>query len=72
MVHSEIMTQEEVAIYLKYSAITLAIWRSKGRGPAFVKISEKNVRYRKRDVDKWLAGRVVNPRKARKKRSNEC
>lgn len=37
---------------------TLSDWRSRGIGPAFVKIG-RHVRYRPTDVEKWLASRTT-------------
>lgn len=39
---------------------TLANWRSARTGPPFVKVG-RHVRYRRGDVDKWVAARVVEP-----------
>lgn len=39
---------------------TLANWRCAGKGPPFLKVG-RHVRYRRRDVDKWIADRVSRP-----------
>lgn len=39
---------------------TLANWRSARTGPPFVKVG-RHVRHRTRDVDEWVAARVVVP-----------
>ena len=39
---------------------TLEGWRRRGRGPAFVRLGGKTVRYRRKDLDRWLAERTVN------------
>lgn len=53
----EIMTTAEAADYLRISKQKLEIDRHKGKGPAFCKIG-RIVRYRKSDIDAYLAGNV--------------
>ena len=38
-----------------YAPQTLANWRVRGVGPAFVKQANGTVRYRRDDLDAWLA-----------------
>ena len=38
--------------------LTLADWRCKGIGPAYIKVG-RLVRYRQSDLDAWLQSRVV-------------
>ncbi len=40
--------------YIGYSVKTLAIWRSRGTGPKFIKVGGR-VFYRTADLDEWLA-----------------
>ena len=51
---------EEAADYLRFHKNTLAIWRSKGIGPRFIKISKKRVFYFKKDLDEWLNSNLFN------------
>lgn len=44
----------EVARVLGIHPATLATWRSQGRGPEFLKVGPRKVRYRVRDLDTWL------------------
>ena len=39
---------------------TLAQWRSRGTGPAFIKIGSR-VAYRGSDLNEWLESRTVRP-----------
>lgn len=39
------------------NALTLADWRCKGTGPAYIKVG-RLVRYRLADLDAWMNGRV--------------
>lgn len=51
---SELLSTKELADYLKVPAQTLAYWRMRGKGPKFIVIGEKLVRYREDDVRLWL------------------
>jgi len=48
----------EAAAIIGVAPPTLSTWRSKGRGPRFVKCG-KSVRYRRADLDAWLQSRTV-------------
>ena len=50
----EFFTASEAADYLRYSPTTLAIWRSLGKGPAYLKIGH-SVRYRREDLHAWAS-----------------
>ena len=49
---------KQAAAYLNCSARFLEIKRIQGGGPRFVRLSPKMIRYRKSDLDDWVAGRV--------------
>jgi predicted DNA-binding transcriptional regulator AlpA len=40
---------------------TLQAWRLLGRGPRFIKVGGRSVRYRLADVEAWLAAQTVTP-----------
>jgi len=40
---------------------TLAAWRVRGRGPSFVRLGRRYVRYRRDDVQSWLDAHVIVP-----------
>jgi predicted DNA-binding transcriptional regulator AlpA len=48
-----LITTADLAEYLSMSAQTVKEWRSKGKGPRWVKV-EGSVRYRWSDVESWL------------------
>lgn len=48
----------EAARYLQLPAPTLETWRSRKRGPGYVKLGH-SVRYRRSQLDAWLARNVV-------------
>lgn len=53
----EVMTTLQAADYLQISKQKLEIDRHKGRGVVFTKIG-RLIRYRKSDIDAYLAGNV--------------
>jgi len=40
---------------------TLAQWRSQRRGPPFIKLEGRLVRYRARDLEQYIAGCTIAP-----------
>lgn len=54
----QMMNEKEAAAYLGLSARTLQQWRYLKRGPRYVKVSERCVRYRLVDLDDWVATRL--------------
>jgi excisionase family DNA binding protein len=57
---TRLLTAHELASELGVGTQTLAQWRWQGVGPAFVKVG-RLVRYRRSDVDAWLAANEVQP-----------
>jgi predicted DNA-binding transcriptional regulator AlpA len=60
----KLLSTEEVAEILGRPARTLRQWRYLGRGPRFVKIG-LTVRYRPRDVERWIESQAQEPEAAR-------
>jgi predicted DNA-binding transcriptional regulator AlpA len=56
----ELLSDRELAAELRLSQQTLQLWRMRGIGPAFVKLSPKCVRYRRSAVVAWLESRAAN------------
>ncbi|MCI7457616.1 helix-turn-helix transcriptional regulator [Actinomyces urogenitalis] len=54
-----LLTTEQVAQMLGVSPKTLRNWRCECRGPAFVVLNERQVRYRVEDVTAWVNSRLV-------------
>jgi excisionase family DNA binding protein len=52
-----LLTTKEAADYLRLGKPTLESFRVKGIGPKFLKLGG-SVRYRRTDLDAWLASRV--------------
>lgn len=55
----QIINDDEAAEYLGFKPQTLAIWRMKGTGPAYVKAGSRAIRYRLRDLEAWLESNLV-------------
>lgn len=55
-----LLTPEEVAQRLRVSALTLANWRSAGRGPAFIKVG-RAVRYEESAIEAYIQQQKVQP-----------
>lgn len=49
-----LLTEIEAADLLRLTPRALQAWRYQGRGPRFVKISARAVRYRPEDLDQWI------------------
>lgn len=49
-----LLTPDEVAQQLAVPRQTLAAWRHRGEGPAYVKLG-RHVRYHTADIDAWVA-----------------
>lgn len=56
LVDERLVSPEELAAYLAVPVQTVYGWRSKGVGPRGLRVG-KHVRFRKADIERWLAGR---------------
>ncbi len=52
---TDLLCDKEVAGLLNISTITLANWRSLKRGPRWVRIGARMVRYRRADLEAFIA-----------------
>lgn len=59
MSENQLLTTPDAARLLGVSASYLNQSRLRGDGPAYVKISPTCVRYRRGDLDAWVASRTV-------------
>jgi len=57
---STLVNEREAASILCYSVRALQNWRHRGGGPDFIKVSSRSVRYRRADLEKWIAARTVS------------
>ena len=53
-----LVTERRAATLLCVSPRALQKWRSDGRGPQFVRISSRCIRYRKHDLFNWATNRL--------------
>ena len=53
-----LLTEIEAAEYLQLTRRALQAWRCQGKGPKFVKISARAVRYRQGDLEQWVEDRL--------------
>jgi excisionase family DNA binding protein len=58
---AKLLTPKQAAEFLGVPDGTLAQWRSQRRGPVFIKLEGRLVRYRARDLETYIAERVVAP-----------
>jgi excisionase family DNA binding protein len=54
----EFVSTKQLAAQLGLTEVTLCQWRHRGQGPAFIRMG-RTVRYRRTDVESWLAARTV-------------
>ena len=56
---ADLLTTKEAAGSLGLAEHTLRMWRYECRGPAFIRLSARAVRYRREDLDAWVEGHRV-------------
>lgn len=50
----KLLNSTEVAEMLGVSKMTLKRWRNNDEGPAFIKMSRSNIRYKQEDVEQFI------------------
>lgn len=60
MVNNSLLNEHQAAELLGIKMRTLANWRRRGRGPAYVKLHQQ-IRYRPGDLATFVAQRVMHP-----------
>lgn len=55
-----LLTPEEASEYLGIPQKTLANWRSERRGPQFVKLESRLIRYRLVDLENYVSSKIVS------------
>lgn len=58
-IQKQLLRPDETAQFLCVSVETLAQWRSQRRGPPYVKLESRLVRYRLRELEAYLEERLV-------------
>lgn len=56
-----LLTDIEAAAMLGVKNQTVRQWRSKNKGPKYIRVSRNVIRYRSEDLEAFLADRVVEP-----------
>jgi predicted DNA-binding transcriptional regulator AlpA len=66
--HSDdaLLTPDDATEFLGVSKDTLAQWRSQSRGPRYIKLEKRLVRYRRSDLENYLAAHSVEHPSVRK------
>ena len=57
---SGLIDEKGAADFLGVSPRTLQLWRQRGGGPQFIRLSIRCVRYRRSDLRDWADARVAN------------
>lgn len=60
-VETPLMTEQEAADWLGYERQTLQMWRSVGKGPAYLKLRTGAIRYTQTDLQTWAFEHRVDP-----------
>jgi excisionase family DNA binding protein len=63
-----LMSVEELAEYLGESKRTIYRYIQSGDCPRYIRLTARNIKFDKRDVDAWLESRKVDPKEARQTR----
>lgn len=61
-----LLTPEQAADFLGVSKETLAQWRSERRGPRYIKLEKRLVKYLPSDLQNYLSAHSVEPSSIRK------
>jgi predicted DNA-binding transcriptional regulator AlpA len=56
----DLLTSKQVAALLGMTDRSLERWRTAGDGPRFIRLSRRTIRYRRADIDAFLAARVYD------------
>jgi hypothetical protein len=63
ILNEPLLPESDAADEIKVKKQTMAAWRNRGQGPAYVKVG-KLVFYRPSHIREWLESRVVRPGRA--------
>jgi len=58
-----LMSVEELAEYLGESKRTIYRYIQSGDCPPYIRLTKKNIKFDKADVDAWLESKKINPEK---------
>jgi len=66
--HMQLMSIEDLAIYLGDSKRTIYKYISTGDCPPYIRISAKNIKFDRADVDAWLESKKVQPKQSKERK----
>jgi excisionase family DNA binding protein len=66
-----LMSIEELADYLSESKRTIYRYIQTGDCPPYIRLTKKNIKFDKADVDSWLESKKVRPQKSDTKKGEE-
>jgi len=58
-----LMSIEELAEYLSESKRTIYRYIQSGDCPPYIRLTKKNIKFDKKDVDSWLESKKIHPSK---------
>ena len=58
----QLMSIEDLSVYLGDSKRTIYKYIASGDCPPYIRISAKNIKFDRADVDAWLESKKVNPK----------
>ncbi len=62
-----LVDQVEAAELMGVSPSLLRDWRFKGAGPQYIRLGHRTVRYKRSDLERFIATRKVDPSKGRQR-----
>lgn len=62
-----LMSVEELAEYLGESKRTIYRYMQSGDCPRYIRLTARNIKFDKRDVDAWLESKKVDPKREESK-----
>ncbi len=54
-----LISERDAADFLGYTMRALQNWRVRGGGPLYVKVSNRSIRYRRRDLQAWIESKLA-------------
>ncbi len=56
---TDLLNTEQAAVFLGLSKTTLEHWRTVRKGPFYVRVGPRCIRYRRHDLEAWLSEHIV-------------
>lgn len=65
----QLMSIEDLAVYMGVSKRTIYKYIASGDCPPYIKLSKKNISFDRADVDAWLESKKVDPKKEKERKN---